>query len=1046
MEIQLIRNDGSWLPGAEMTEFIREMAEETAPILEERVNEDSTPDIIKKKVKSIKAVRKDKGHLHDVDYVVVGYDVPGSSKPVEIDAIGKDTHVTAVGTWIIELVSPPCEYLEELQWWLHNLLSVVYDYAHKELTGSTIISAGLNPTQQFETGLSFGDHHHIGVPDKTLRLYVYNMLRTFIPHLVAISVNSPLSNNEIPAIDELGKEDPKRLRSSSSLSQRLENNTGQLGVTPFLKSDDIDYFSEVVKKPVDMCRMVDIFPFTSWGTIEVRLFDAQPSVLSRLAIAVVIQALALKAKKFYESKTPIPEIDMSCLERNRKFALQSGPLSAYKGDANFDSDSSEFIQVYQGGCAPDFSSRLGYMFQAVENMIYFLRDEFAEMGLIGTPYLEPLGLCVFPGSKDNRAPPIPPAVYQLHVLHKNDLDITKLVRQLEMDMENTCQSSDGLFNPLSIEFGSPTWPTWINPISLTLDLTTQPTVVFGGDEVSCTLTVTNDGGVTADNVVSHVVVTDNYGTEVFVDDLAIPTIDPGSSGTAEFKFTTDEMSTTYKISYDISVNGKSIISSYGSLSIARITADINYLGADAIHLGPDQEIPLSFEIRSLIPEERELIARVRMIDRTTRGKTFSEVKEHKVTLPPNGKILFASDDLTLARSVQKSLFAGQSYEIVQPFTYHVKSSRAQFPSFYFTLDIIDSATGRTLAKSFTKAFTIIVKPKRKKYKVQLLTRHPILVSDVTRDFKIEFEPSSSSLPESKVSMSVLIQFEGKSMTIGNLDATLSNTTISLNVPVCFHGKIGRPRTTTECILLLKFQDGEQVKYSLGTIELIASPTVEVSLDSSSYDIAFLESVTPSAQLILRNIPRAHVDLVATIGSITNTLSSIDLKQDNPTSVDLDLSQFGMLSPGTHRLELSVVQSGKSLGKTSATIHVIKTTLFAIGMKTTPLLASIIRVPDGTMTFTPKIRYVGSSETTVIVQFRIVATREKEVLIDQQYELSMGPKSMEVIPDIVVQFYPSKTPRFYRWEFKLSVKKDSTIVPLPEELISGKVKHSFGVLA
>ncbi|MHA2323442.1 MAG: glutamate-cysteine ligase family protein [Candidatus Thorarchaeota archaeon] len=171
----------------------------------------------------------------------------------------------------------------------------------------------MNPTQEYLRNLSFGEHHHILSPsiDEKTKIAVYNMIRNFLPHLIALSVNSPFENKK-PS-DEVIVTDDGRVRAPRcKRSIRLFRNTTQMGPTnefeliPYLRGTDKEAFARHVNR--SYARMVDMYPFTDYGTIEIRVFDTQLSIPRRMGLALLLQALALKAKKMVELGETIPDV------------------------------------------------------------------------------------------------------------------------------------------------------------------------------------------------------------------------------------------------------------------------------------------------------------------------------------------------------------------------------------------------------------------------------------------------------------------------------------------------------------------------------------------------------------------------------------------------------------------------------------------------------------------------------------------------------------------------------------------------------------------
>ncbi|MHA1401694.1 MAG: hypothetical protein ACTSQE_15190, partial [Candidatus Heimdallarchaeaceae archaeon] len=408
VELPLMKSDGSWIDSGDMVKIMPELIKKSKTILENFISK--APDFIKKKI--VKTGFIDKHPEKKSSYVTVFYKLPDGGE-LEICVIGRDSHGVS-STWILELVTPPCEYIQEMQWWLHTLFKTVSEYI-ENLKGVLILPTGMNPTQEFANGITFGDHHHIGIPDKEVKRLAYNLIRNFIPHLIACSVNSPMYNNQPPKIK---KNSINAICSNLPLSHRLKFNSLQLKHVPNLPRSDFDKnrFAQIVEKKVIESRMVDMYPFTKYNTIEIRIFDSQPCILSRLGIMILIQALALKAKKILEkakkdgkSEVQVPNISKDILKTLRDRAWTNGLTSAFLKDNTLESQDSEFAKIYQGFLAPDFTRKIQHFFMAAMNFIYYVKEEIEEIGVLGTPYIENIGITIFGGNKSVLAPPIPPA-------------------------------------------------------------------------------------------------------------------------------------------------------------------------------------------------------------------------------------------------------------------------------------------------------------------------------------------------------------------------------------------------------------------------------------------------------------------------------------------------------------------------------------------------------------------------------------------------------------------------------------------------------------
>ncbi|MHA1220281.1 MAG: glutamate-cysteine ligase family protein, partial [Candidatus Heimdallarchaeota archaeon] len=270
------------------------------------------PEYIRKKIKRV--TRKDvKRHGKIIRYVQIHYQVNGST--IAINVFGPDPNISQI-TWLLELVTPPCEYLEEMNWWINTL----YLAASTSITkGYNIQPLGFNPFQsEYRAGVTCGEHHHLG-GFKTLKekKAIYNMIRAYIPHLIALSSTSPFIEGK-PTGRTLLKKGPDGrtmvLAPDCTRSIRLRENSGQLGPNipeylPYVgPSFTQQQFSRYVRKEIPDDRYVDAYPFTTYGTIELRFFDAQYDQRIRIAIIILLQAIALKGAKYVRSGNKLPEV------------------------------------------------------------------------------------------------------------------------------------------------------------------------------------------------------------------------------------------------------------------------------------------------------------------------------------------------------------------------------------------------------------------------------------------------------------------------------------------------------------------------------------------------------------------------------------------------------------------------------------------------------------------------------------------------------------------------------------------------------------------
>ncbi len=427
MELIIADDNGNYPPGDEMVYRMKEIVKDAIKIMDQILYEGRSdflpvPDYIRQKVLSRPYGKDDieKGYVMDIRYSLPDGNV------VDIDTFGRDGNVTAV-TYILELVTPPCEYIEELAYWSSQLFQLAKATLPKDLH---IIASAINPAaKEYMRGLSQADHSHIGSFTSDLeKAQAYCMIRNFIPHIIALTCNSPILNNKPTDVVKIVN---NRITAPNCVrSLRLKYNTTMLSnndpkhYIPYLtdlSENSINFLLQTVQKAsLEDARFQDIFPVTDFGTIECRVSDAQISICRRIGIALLLQALCYKAKKLLEQGVWVPDAGSETIAYNRKTTIERGLISLFRPQnltrehlAQYDPN---FAEQYLG---PE-NQPIRYMMQAVQRMFFYLKDELKELGFLYSPFLKPILQSVF-GSVSYAEPPITEAEYQLS-LYQYKLD------------------------------------------------------------------------------------------------------------------------------------------------------------------------------------------------------------------------------------------------------------------------------------------------------------------------------------------------------------------------------------------------------------------------------------------------------------------------------------------------------------------------------------------------------------------------------------------------------------------------------------------------
>ncbi len=452
MEVQIVNRDGSLLVGPRMKSTWNELLARATKKLAATLKSPDCPKIVHDRFKGAKLRQIEKAEKR-LSNVGISYLLNNKKKPLIIDSFGPDPNLSQI-TWILELVTPPCQTMEELQFWCSHL----YDVALQSLPPKrfSIISTGFNPLEkEYRSGLTFGDHIHIGgfLSDRE-RIKAYNLLRNFVPHLIALSANSPFIDGSPSNVPKISEEDQKIrvLGGKCAKSLRLIHNKSQLGpcdverYIPYLKRPNPADFDKAVGRGYPDNRMVDIFPFTHWNTIELRFFDCQLSTAQRMAIVSILQAICLKANRLGQ----IPEVSTKTILDNRDKAVEFGLLGTFLKDKAL--ENSTFGMIYNEN--PITGKKNSRMFEAVQSLLVWLQPELNHLGL--QEFLTPIYVSVF--GTDNLVPPCGPADYLLYLYQlKYRENIDKIVLFLESLTQEYCTKSNRS-DPIVQTFGKPELP------------------------------------------------------------------------------------------------------------------------------------------------------------------------------------------------------------------------------------------------------------------------------------------------------------------------------------------------------------------------------------------------------------------------------------------------------------------------------------------------------------------------------------------------------------------------------------------------------------
>jgi carboxylate-amine ligase len=160
---------------------------------------------------------------------------------------------------------------------------------------------------------TFGLHVHVGVPDAEAAIFAANRLRTHIPLLLALSVNSPFWQGRDTGL--------------ASARTPLFQAFPRVGIprdfadyAEYVESVDVLIRCDAVPEPTFLWW--DVRPQPRFGTVEVRIMDAQTKLADSAAIAALVQCIVraeVEGEEHLERSMP-----QEVLAENRFLAARDG--------------------------------------------------------------------------------------------------------------------------------------------------------------------------------------------------------------------------------------------------------------------------------------------------------------------------------------------------------------------------------------------------------------------------------------------------------------------------------------------------------------------------------------------------------------------------------------------------------------------------------------------------------------------------------------------------------------------------------------------------
>jgi len=236
---------------------------------------------------------------------------------------------------VLEVATEPCANTAEAGRQLRDLRRMVQQTAAQR--GLAIGSSGTHPFAMWEDQrivarpryrdlvaalrfvarqeLIFGMHVHVGIDDPDKAIHVANGMRVHIPLLLALSANSPFWR-----ADETGL-----LSTRTPIFRAFP----RVGIPPRYKDFDdyarrVKFMSDSKAIPDYTYLWYDVRPHPNFGTVEVRVMDAQTRVEHTLGLAALVQAMVKEVAEHFDAGKRLSNYPYEMLDENKWGAARHG--------------------------------------------------------------------------------------------------------------------------------------------------------------------------------------------------------------------------------------------------------------------------------------------------------------------------------------------------------------------------------------------------------------------------------------------------------------------------------------------------------------------------------------------------------------------------------------------------------------------------------------------------------------------------------------------------------------------------------------------------
>lgn len=264
------------------------------------------------------------------DLVSHVYKIIEEGKPILNESLKHEMHASAV-----ELGTGICQNVAQVRSELKSLRKSLIEIAHRQ--GLRIAGGGTHPFSDWKLNeivtaeryhkivndlgdvarenLVFGLHIHVAIPNREEGLRIQNVIRYFLPHVFALSTNSPFW---------LG-----RNTGFKSYRQEVFAKFPRTGIPSYFSSvADLDnYIALLIKtNTIDNAKKIwwDLRIHPVYPTIEFRICDMPFTIEETVCLAAIVQSLVAKIHKMHRANISFREYRRIFIAENKWRAGKNG--------------------------------------------------------------------------------------------------------------------------------------------------------------------------------------------------------------------------------------------------------------------------------------------------------------------------------------------------------------------------------------------------------------------------------------------------------------------------------------------------------------------------------------------------------------------------------------------------------------------------------------------------------------------------------------------------------------------------------------------------